>query len=499
MKRKKKYLIFCIVILLIFSGITIQFLLTSNMTKSEKKEEVHGNITLNVPFVFWTSIPEDFEKVGKEFDRLTEEELGIHVNLIGILSSAKNATVTMMRNEGISFDVFPNILGAPFSDHENLLPLDELLKTNGKGILELFSEEELSLGKIDGKILKLPNKGDVAESSCVVIRKDILEKCGITKKASSIEELDKILNQISNLELEMAFIAPSRPDRSFLNRYYTWLPVGSAGLCLMNYGDDHSPQILYKTEEYKNLVTFFYKWKQNGWLPDQCFLQDIPSSDLVKNQELLGYFCHYKPGVDTQESMKCGYDMEAWILTKPFLTSADKTTCSWSISRFCEYPKEAMELLNFMYTSQEAMNLLNYGVEGENYQIDERGNAIPIDKEKTYYSSVGWEVPNQYLCLPWGKDSADIWQKTQEFNDIAYRSDNLGFQFDGTSCKNELSAMQKVIDQYAFGLETGNLEPQKYLPEFLEALYDAGMEKVEKEAQQQYKRWRKENEYIGSR
>ena len=499
-KRKYRYLLFSIIVLVLFFGIVVRFFIPNIIYQQNKTvTENHSLITLNIPFVFWTSIPEDFENVGKEFDRLTEKELGIHVNLIPILSSAKIATITMMKNEGILFDLFSNMLGAPFTNQENLLPLDELLKTDGKGILEILSSEELALGKVDGKILKLPNKGDIAEAACVVLRKDILEKHGIKEKASSIEELDEILSQISEKEQDMALIAPSRPDRSFLNRYYTWLPVGDVGISIMNYGDYHSPQILYKTEEYKNLVNFFYKWKQNGWIPNQSFLQDIPSSDLVKNQELLGYFCHYKPGVDTQESMKCGYNMEAWMLTKPFLTSPNKITCSWAIAKTCKYPKEAMKLLNFMYTSQEAMNLLNYGVEGKNYEINEKGNAVPIEEEKTYYSSVGWELPNQYLCLPWGKDSKDIWQKTQNFNDMAYRSWNLGFQFNTEFCKDEISEMKKVIDHYAFGLETGNLDPEQYLPKFLDALKNAGMEKVENEAQKQYEKWRKENEYTGSR
>lgn len=477
---------------LVFLMCTISGCQNKNSVNQTEPEIVHSEMELNVPFIFYTAIPEDFENVREAFDCLAEKELGIHVNLIAILSSAKTPTVTMMKNEGISFDVFPTLLGTPFSDEENLLPLDQLLYTDGKGILKIFSEEELSLGEVNRTLLKLPNKADTAEAACVVVRKDLIEKYGITQNVNSLEELDQVLEEISEKEPQLALIAPSRPNRSFLNRYYTWLSIGSAGLVLMDYGDAENPEILYETKEYQDMVTLFYKWSQNGWLPNMALFHDFPSSELVKNEELLGYFCHYKPGVDTQESMKCGYEMEVWLLTEPFLNSPLKTTCSWSISRQCENPKQAMQLLNFMYTSQEAMNLLNYGIAGENYQVDQGGNAVPLEEEKIYYSSLGWELPNQYLCFPWGDDPSAIWEETQHFNETAYKPQGLGFSFDQSEYTAEISAMQKAIDRYAFGLETGNLNPQKYLPEFLDALREAGMEKVKAAAIQQYKNWGKE-------
>lgn len=259
----------------------------------------------------------------------------------------------------------------------------------------------------------------------------------------------------------------------------------------MDYGNAQTVEILYETEEYQKMVSMFYRWRQNGWIPDLAFLNDFPANDLVRSEELIGYFCHYKPGIDTQESMKSGYEMEAWILTEPVLTS-DQTRCSWSISKLSRYPKEAMQLLNFMYTSPEAMNLLNYGIEGHNYQVDENGNAVPVSSPQgsIYYSALGWELPNQYLCLPWGEDPCDIWEKTQTFNESAQIPDGVGFTFSGAEYDKELSAMEELIEAYAFGLETGSLDPERYLPEFLEKLQKAGSEQVKKAANEQYQDWR---------
>lgn len=430
------------------------FLFSEEEETTEEKAE-HKDM-LNVPLVFYTAIPENFEKVNEAFCAMTERELGFSARLIAILSSSKDATITMLKNEGISFDVFSSVLGAPFTDNENLLPLDEWLKTDGQGILEILSEEELNSGKVDGQILRLPNKGDIAECSCVVMRKDLLEKYHVTRDASSLEELNEILSEIEPEE-GMALIAPSRMTRSFLNRYYTWLRIGNAGLVIMDYGEAPTVEILYQTEEYRKMVSMFYEWNQKGWTPNQAFLMNFPSSDLVKNGELLGYFCHYKPGIDVQESMKCGYEMEAWILTDSFLDSTAQSPSTYSVSKDCKNKKQAVQLLNFMYTSEKAMNLLNYGIEGENYRINNAGNAVLIkgQEDQVYYSSLGWELPNQYLCAPWGKDRADVWEKTELFNKNARRPAALAFVFDSSAYEKEISAMREVIEEYSLGLETG--------------------------------------------
>ena len=50
---------------------------------------------------------------------------------------------------------------------------------------------------------------------------------------------------------------------------------------------------------------------------------------------------------------------------------------------------------------------------------------------------------------------------------------------------NEITQLDNVCSKYQAGLETGTLDPEQYLPEFVSALKDAGLDKViaEKQAQ----------------
>lgn len=52
-----------------------------------------------------------------------------------------------------------------------------------------------------------------------------------------------------------------------------------------------------------------------------------------------------------------------------------------------------------------------------------------------------------------------------------------------------MTACANVIKQYAYGLEVGAVDVDKVLPEFQQALRDAGVDKVIEEKQRQLDEW----------
>ena len=58
-----------------------------------------------------------------------------------------------------------------------------------------------------------------------------------------------------------------------------------------------------------------------------------------------------------------------------------------------------------------------------------------------------------------------------------------------TSVKSEIAALDSVLAEYRLGLENGELDPEEYLPKFIQALREAGIEKVIAEKQRQLDSW----------
>ena len=70
-------------------------------------------------------------------------------------------------------------------------------------------------------------------------------------------------------------------------------------------------------------------------------------------------------------------------------------------------------------------------------------------------------------------------------NDTAERSIAYGFCFDGYEVEAEMAACESVIEKYALALESGSVDIDSVLPQFLDELKAAGIDKVVAEAQKQ--------------
>ena len=64
-----------------------------------------------------------------------------------------------------------------------------------------------------------------------------------------------------------------------------------------------------------------------------------------------------------------------------------------------------------------------------------------------------------------------------------------GFTYDGTALANELAALDNVKGQYIDALNTGSVNPDEVLPQFLADLKAAGLDKVMESKQQQLDDW----------
>ena len=75
-------------------------------------------------------------------------------------------------------------------------------------------------------------------------------------------------------------------------------------------------------------------------------------------------------------------------------------------------------------------------------------------------------------------------------NESAKASPALGFSFDSTPVRTEMASVGAVKDEYELSLDTGAVDPEKALPEFLEKLEAAGSQTIIDEIQKQLDEWK---------
>ena len=88
-------------------------------------------------------------------------------------------------------------------------------------------------------------------------------------------------------------------------------------------------------------------------------------------------------------------------------------------------------------------------------------------------------------------ESADKKEQYRTMNDAAVEGKTLGFSPDTSGVSTEIAALHNVTEQYKSLMERGFYDPSVYLPEFRQALKDAGVDKVGAELQKQYDEWLK--------
>ena len=169
---------------------------------------------------------------------------------------------------------------------------------------------------------------------------------------------------------------------------------------------------------------------------------------------------------------------------------------NWGIAQNSEDKIKAMQFLNFAYSNADFMNLLNWGIEGEDYELVKGSDKLidypeGVDSSNVgYHMNMGWHLPNQFIGYIWNGLPEDIFDEYAKFNDSALKSKAFGFTYDPTSVSTELASLTSVKAEYAPALECGSVsDVNAILAEFNKKLYDAGLQKVIDLKQKQLDAW----------
>ena len=162
----------------------------------------------------------------------------------------------------------------------------------------------------------------------------------------------------------------------------------------------------------------------------------------------------------------------------------------------CEDEIPVLKFLNLLYSDPDVLNIIDWGIEGVHYERVKGTNTLitypeGVTSENDGYGlNQGWSFGNQLISYAWESVGNDnYYDEMKAFNENAIQSQAIGFMFDSSSVKSEIAALDSVLAEYRLGLENGELDPEEYLPKFIQALREAGIEKVIAEKQRQLDSW----------
>lgn len=462
------------------------------------EEPVH--LEMAIPF-FGTSAPADAGKIEEKINEIAEKEIGVNVHLSFYSVSDYYAQIPLILSGDEQLDCL-----VTFSDTADswmskgyLLPFTTQMEEHGKGIREVLGEEWLAAGQYDGEQYELSVRTDLVEAICFVMRKDILDKYNIDlSEVKEIADMDAIFEVVKANEPELNLLVANNAQEVGAYQFGIDILFDTLGV-LQTAQNPQGVNIVnfFETNEYREYCEMMHDWYQKGYIEKDILTETENGSVLVQNGKAFGFLYPYKPYVETQESQLCGYEMVSVELSPPVCSTSTLVSMAWTIGRNCVDVDKAVQFYNLCYTNRDILNLLAWGIEGEHYVLDENGQAtlpegVSAD-ESGYNLGMGWlffDNFNQYVAAG---NPVDLYEAIDEFNKQAQPSTAMGFHWNAEEVKTEVAACTAVLQQYRPALEYGVVNPEEVLPEFLEKLKDAGIDKVISAKQQQFDRWREKN------
>ncbi|MCX4316970.1 MAG: ABC transporter substrate-binding protein [Lachnospiraceae bacterium] len=440
--------------------------------------------------------------VEQALDELARKEINMSVKLIPVSLGSLAQTQQLMFSGGEALDIVPIFVMyvAGYLSNGYLVDLSEYLdKEHAPGIIEWFgSVEEASVGNIGGFVYGIPTQKEITHPGGIVMRKDMLEAAEI--EADTIQswaDLTNVYEKVQPLYPNMDMLVGNKSGSPCITLITSWCDFLSDyfGVVMMKENTEPVVTNLYESDVYRNMAELVWGWHEAGYVQkDMSTATDGPEA-MIRAGKGFSFITQTKPGTKEEKDAATGYETVVIPLEEPIVSSTTAARSTYGIVQNSKDPGKAMEFLDWLFTSKEANNLLNWGVEGTHFVYrDQEKNIIGYPEgvdvgSVGYHIGMGFCMPNQFVAGIWEGNPADIWEQTRAFNQSAEKSPVYGFMWDSAGYENQITALNAVLAEYEAAISCGMVDPAVYLPEMNKALYDAGLQEIMDAKQKQIEEW----------
>lgn len=484
-------------------------------------EEDPYNIIMQIP-IFGTDMPA-LEEVETAINEIILPEINATVTLMPVSVPSMATESSMMISSGEKLDlmcILPYGAGLDsinnYSSKNMLTPLNDLFDEYGADMKESLGNM-ISLGYSGDTLYAIPSRISYGGYHVFGMRKDMVDQMDIEideERIYTVEELEELLDAFKEQFGDGYYAIASFGSTStqFSNLYnIDTLGTDSSDGVLMSVDENAELKVenLFATDAYEEYVKRMYEWNQKGYFnPDVTTITDDITSLMATGMYFGCFGTRYAVNSKVMEE-RIGTDMVNISLCEPYATGGEATSAIWAIPVTSENPEKTMEFLNLLYQKRDLeksiSTLLYYGTEGTCYQVLEKlenSRAIIDYPEGVNGATVPWvaagpiygdqlELP---LLAPLTKEAYEDYETFDEELHASGRiSRAFGYVFNPETVSVQKASVQSVLSQYLALLEYGQVDPEQGLPEFRQALEDAGIEDLIAENQRQLDEWAAKN------
>jgi len=462
-----------------------------------------------VELAFWSCVvggtAADYSAIEAKVNEITEREINVRVtlNIMNVGDYLSRGALAI--SSGEKADIFVRSFGSlGFSvllANRQVMDIEPYMDEYGAPLKELFGDL-LDAGRVAGGLYGIPGYRTLNSSVYIGMRKDILDELGMTSLAENMKswaEYEQIMEAVKEnygdsgvyaVAMNTSTVGAILSGTNFADAK----TVDYCGDSLYQVGalNDGDAEALAWNEDQIAQWSRFAEWAERGYVwPDSSY-SDMTSQDVVKTGVVFSELFVSEIGCEETKKTVTGYEYICKKVIDIPMSTDNVNKFGLVVNANCEEPEAAMKFISLLYTSPELMNLMVYGIEDENYVVNDEGVAdYPVagDSSSSAYHADEFLFGNQFLLYPWGGAAADSRKVAMESFEAAPLSGYLGFSLDPVNVENAVTTISAVRDTYNKRLNGGDFSAE-LLADFQEDLKHAGIDDYLAEIQRQVAAWK---------
>ncbi len=501
---------------------------TSTSTSSEAGTALEGNLISAEPVTFTIFATKNGVPFDKEFP--VWQELGKNTNVYfdGILSSADSDDAAAW-NRMLASGELPDVISyrvtaelEKLASEGGLLPLNDLIKEYGPNIqaaFDKFEGFEAGCTALDGNIYEIRRATELYPAEYWWIRKDWLDELGLEIPVTVDDWHDVLLafrekdpngnGQTDEVPL-FDRAGWKMPDE------YLWLWNSSTEFYVFDGKMVFEPL----EEDFKTAVTNLVQWCEEKLVDPEIFTRGPTSRDVLLGGNLGGATHDWASTANYNDTLAADIPGIHLIAVAPPADQHGNVyertrrggggNIGWAISSMCKDPVTLIKFIDYMFT-EEALNLTNYGIEGDTYTMDAEGNVTYTDKIMNTDSTplnelnalgVSYQAPGiQYAAYeiafmnPEAKKATELYDSHREWyreGEAPYADGRLKLSYSPEVADEYTKIMTPIrtyVDEKLQGWMLGTSKFEDDYDAFIQELQDRDIERAIEINQIAYETW----------
>lgn len=472
---------------------------------AEKAPAADEITDINIILIDFKGIPsEQGDRIVDEMNKITEKTAGVRAHVTFIGPGDYPTQVGLLLSGGEALDVIGLGIGssafAALIANNQLMDITDLLDEYAPETLELLGGY-IDADSVNGRIYGVPPYRNYASSFYAVMRKDVLDDLGLTDKARTMTSFDDLAAIYAEVAENTDLTPVGGSKQIFTTGYGNIYPGGSFedAVIFDNLGDsygiiftDDEGNVSFRpeVEEQINMYEMIRDWYEAGYVYKDSAITDDHPDTLMKAGTLFSSLQISEMGIESAKQEATGYEVVCTEIAKDLVYSASVNKFGLAVPVTCEEPEAAIRWINAYYTDPRLANLFAWGVEGEDYVVEDGVARFPdgVDVNSVGYHNYDFMYGNYFEVLPWFGNTADFREQAKAFLDSAGVSPYLGFAASQAGMDNVIAALNSVNDQYRPSIACGNYTDEDY-DRYISELKAAGAEDYVASYQEQLSAW----------